>query len=500
MRVPCLGVVVSALVGGATLGGCAGDGSRVTQSVGPVPATAQRGIAPGGASTGRQARSGVRRMLSVPGCSDVGSGSFIGGGASNVAGGIYSFVGAGGSNQACDALSAIVGGRQNAVSSGETSVGFIGGGEYNTLTTDPLDSAILGGGYNGVSNEYSTVVGGYDNAVFAAYSLIGGGKYNTLYGTAEYAAIASGYSNAVAAESSLIGSGNANTISSVASFSAIASGAANSLSGEYGFIGAGSTNTLSAEYGVVVGGVNNTVSGEGAYIAAGGYNTASAEGAVVDGGFAQTASGTFSTIPGGYRNTASATYSFAAGAFGTAAHEGAFVWSDGSNGSTVLTSSHAYQFLARASGGFTLYTNAAATVGAQLAAGSGTWASLSDRNAKTNIAPLNDDSVLAKLDALPISRWSYKTEHGVRHVGPMAQDFYAAFKVGEDDKHITSIDEDGVALAAIKALHAENGGLHADNQTLHAENATLRRRLATDEAHVRQVDAELAHIVAVLGK
>jgi hypothetical protein len=68
----------------------------------------------------------------------------------------------------------------------------------------------------------------------------------------------------------------------------------------------------------------------------------------------------------------------------------------------------------------------------------------------------------------------------------MAQDFYAAFGVGEDDKHITSIDEDGVALAAIKALHAEN--------------TTLRRRLAADEVHVRRVDAELAHIVAVLRK
>jgi hypothetical protein len=30
-----------------------------------------------------------------------------------------------------------------------------------------------------------------------------------------------------------------------------------------------------------------------------------------------------------------------------------------------------------------------------------------------------------------------------------------ATNVGEDDRHITSIDEDGVALAAIKALHAE---------------------------------------------
>jgi regulator of replication initiation timing len=57
----------------------------------------------------------------------------------------------------------------------------------------------------------------------------------------------------------------------------------------------------------------------------------------------------------------------------------------------------------------------------------------------------------------------------------MAQDFYAAFGVGEDNRHITSIDEDGVALAAIKALHAENRGLHA-------ENRGLRERLARDEA------------------
>ncbi len=103
-----------------------------------------------------------------------------------------------------------------------------------------------------------------------------------------------------------------------------------------------------------------------------------------------------------------------------------------------------------------------------------------------NIAPLDDSAVLAKLAALPISRWSYKTEHGVRHVGPMAQDFYAAFKVGEDDRHITSIDEDGVALAAIKALHAEN--------------AALRRAIAAmraaESAHDRRVDAQLANLEA----
>jgi hypothetical protein len=64
----------------------------------------------------------------------------------------------------------------------------------------------------------------------------------------------------------------------------------------------------------------------------------------------------------------------------------------------------------------------------------------------------------------------------------MAQDFYAAFHVGEDDRHITSIDEDGVALAAIKALRAENIASRA-------ENAALRARLAALET---KVDALLA--------
>ena len=84
-----------------------------------------------------------------------------------------------------------------------------------------------------------------------------------------------------------------------------------------------------------------------------------------------------------------------------------------------------------------------------------TWASASDRALKTEVASISDAAMLDKVAALPISTWSYLSERGVRHVGPMAQDFYAAFGVGEDNKHITSIGEDGVALAAIKALHAQ---------------------------------------------
>jgi hypothetical protein len=103
--------------------------------------------------------------------------------------------------------------------------------------------------------------------------------------------------------------------------------------------------------------------------------------------------------------------------------------------------------------------------------------------------------VLAKIDALPISRWSYKSERGVRHVGPMAQDFYAAFKVGEDDKHITSIDEDGVALAAIKALHSQLRTQETSARTaikaLRATSASQAAKIAAMQAQLQRLSAEV---------
>ena len=363
--------------------------------------------------------------------------------------------------------------------------------EGNSNEVCDEESAIGGGYYNFISSGqntsyYAWIGSGYDNSISGNgyQSVIGGGNVNSL--TAPNAVIGGGNQNTTAGSDSVISGGSSNTINSSATFSVIAGGSTNSVTAEYGFIGAGT---------------NNVVSGEGAYIAAGGYNTAGGEGAVVDGGFNSTANGTFATIPGGYANLAAGTYSFAAGARASAAQAGTFVWSDGSDGDTMLTSAHAYQFLARASGGVTFWTNAASTVGATLAAGSGTWASASDRNMKTNVALLDDAAVLAKVDQLPISRWSYKTEHGVRHVGPMAQDFYAAFKVGEDDKHITSIDEDGVALAAIKALHAENAELVIQQRNLRkrlAAMTVLQSQQAREQAATRREVERLGTALASL--
>ena len=108
----------------------------------------------------------------------------------------------------------------------------------------------------------------------------------------------------------------------------------------------------------------------------------------------------------------------------------------------------------------------------------GTLNQLSDVNAKQDFEPLDSSDVLAKVAALPMSEWSFKNDGpGVRHVGPMAQDFRAAFGLGVDERHITALDAAGVALAAIQGLQKENAALAA-------ENDELRQRLDRVEALV----------------
>jgi hypothetical protein len=114
-----------------------------------------------------------------------------------------------------------------------------------------------------------------------------------------------------------------------------------------------------------------------------------------------------------------------------------------------------------------MFTNAGATVGARLAPGSGSWTSVSDRNLKANTATVNPRAVLAAVAALPVSTWNYTSQDAsIRHIGPMAQDFYAAFNVGESDTGISTVDAQGVALAAIQGVYQQNQELKAQIETL----------------------------------
>ena len=96
------------------------------------------------------------------------------------------------------------------------------------------------------------------------------------------------------------------------------------------------------------------------------------------------------------------------------------------------------------------------------------------------------DAVLGGVLSLPLSKWHYKFEPPeIQHIGPMAQDFKAAFGVGVDDKHIFQIDADGVSFAAIQALSHKLEAVAAAQRTLERANADLL-------AHVQQLETQVA--------
>ena len=100
---------------------------------------------------------------------------------------------------------------------------------------------------------------------------------------------------------------------------------------------------------------------------------------------------------------------------------------------------------------------------------------ISDLNLKRDLASVDPDTILKQLSTLPIATWRYKTEGPEqRHIGPMAQDFMATFHVGSSDTSILQVDADGVALAAIQALHARLERLEQENQALKLELERLR--------------------------
>jgi len=102
----------------------------------------------------------------------------------------------------------------------------------------------------------------------------------------------------------------------------------------------------------------------------------------------------------------------------------------------------------------------------------------SNLHTKENLATVDNQEILDKIAGIPIASWNFKFDDPeVRHLGPMAQDFYDAFGLGADDEHIASLDVNGVSLAAIQELyqHSQEQATRIDD--LEAQVGTLEARL-----------------------
>jgi hypothetical protein len=461
----------------------------------------------------------------------------VGGGENNTSSGNFAIVAGGQANQCYGFSATVAGGAGNGSYADYSSVAggvgniasgfgsFVGGGgtegtNYEGNSASGGASTVAGGLGNNAENTYATVGGGVSNTASGPGAFVGGGGFD---GNGYF------YANMASGGGSTIGGGLDNTAGGVDA--TVGGGFVNSIA-----FGAGDAT--------VGGGRNNTVA-------------ASGSGATVGGGEANYCSGEYATIPGGYFNQANGLYSFAAGQQARALQQGAFVWADSQ--SAIFNSTGNDQFCVRAQGGvqldpstsmffgaqtrqmLNLYSNSTSiyAIGVQtddmyfrtsdefwwyeggthnnsfgnagggtmlMRLGStgnliiaGTLTQNSDRNVKGGFESVDPRLVLEKVAAMPVTRWHYTNSAATPHIGPMAQDFYAAFGLGEDDKHITTIDEGGVALAAIQGLDQKLEETRSESKATDAEIEELKAKADKVDALEKQVN-ELKQMVQLLAE
>ena len=155
------------------------------------------------------------------------------------------------------------------------------------------------------------------------------------------------------------------------------------------------------------------------------------------------------------------------------------------------------QFMVRAKGGTIFWSDSGLTIGVELFPGGGGWLTASDRNLKENFAPESGEAALMKIKQMPIESWNYKSQDAsIRHLGPTAQDFHAAFGLGESETRINTVDIDGVNLLAIQALERRTAALKNAQTQLREKTAELENV----KSELAEMKAKMARFESALGK
>lgn len=420
----------------------------------------------------------------------------------------------------------IAGSQVNSTLQGVRGATIAGGGanptgdpDFNTVAGNFVSDhyGVIGGGYSNVAGDqmgsnadagYATVSGGRNSTAASLGSTVSGGAENLALGA--HASVGGGFRNRTTQADATIAGGERNSANGAAS--AVAGGGANDARGLRSFIAGGSFNCAGADFSF-----------------AGGRQAKVRPGADPNQTNPNTACSGLPSYPGGGGDS------------------GTFIWADGQDAPFV--SSGINQFLIRADGGLFLNTNARVLSGddviirarpnsgdadvdlrlqtragknllmfvseatgglilnpTDLTSGSsrlivnggsgggaslsngGAWTNASSRTFKEGFAAVNPLEVLDRLLELPITTWSYTGSAEGLHLGPIAEDFKAAFGLAGDGKSIATVDADGVAMAAIQGLNAkleqENGALKAENQSLRNDVEALAERLTRLEAQL----------------
>jgi hypothetical protein len=255
------------------------------------------------------------------------------------------------------------------------------------------------------------------------------------------------------------------TVASAAS--AFATGFATRASGQASTALGGNTQatgltSLASGSGSIASGANSVAIGDGTQ--ASGPNSLAT-------GFRTQATGNVATAMGTGTIAAGAA-SVAMGTQVVAGGDGSFIFGDRSTNFPLTAAPNTFNV--RAFGGVGINTGVG--IGCDLPAGTGAWACTSSRLAKEDFVDVDGEQVLAGLAGIRIQRWRYLGTDAV-HLGPTAEDFRAAFGLGEGSTKIAAVDADGVALRSVQALERRTAALREANASLRSELDALREEL-----------------------
>ncbi len=362
--------------------------------------------------------------------------------------------------------------------------GTVRAGSLNEVVDGVVGGAIGGGGFFRKDTENTEA-----NVVTSHFGTVGGGAGNQA-GTdsddpeeGQLAAVGGGLRNTANGAVSVVSGGTGND--ALGPRSVVAGGANNDATEAFTSVGGGVGNRASNSYATVTGGTGNVARGSSSTVVGGRVNIARAQHSTVVGGRGNFADGRGSTVGGGVDNDATAAGAFVAGGtdntadgeFSFAAGRGAET--NGHDGSVVFGDSSTDRI--RAESDNTAYF--------QMPVTAQSFDNESSRAHKRDVEQVDPESVLDGVESLDITRWRYERNDDSTHMGPTAEDFHEAFDLG-DERTISTVDADGVALAAIKALsnrldeRDEQLG-ERDDQIAALEEANERKEARIDDLESR---------------
>jgi len=258
--------------------------------------------------------------------------------------------------------------------------------------------------------------------------------------------------------------------------------------------------------------------------AIGAYNHATGDYALSLGSYSQATASHAVAI--GTQAYATGIYSIAIGSgANTNGRDGSMVVGDDAYFQTAYSSAD-NQLTMRFIGGYRLWSSYPdSTSGVYMRHGQSGWSNYCDRNKKENFEPIDGEWLLGKIKKIPVTKWNYKkTNIGDKYIGPMAQDFYAAFQLnGTDSLGINSISIDGINMAGVQALEKRTALMRSEfenrlisltsdvemikkqNRDLISENMKLREDIAAlkifkeDLAEMKQLKSKLEEAIRIAG-